>query len=102
TVPPSAAESKAKPWKSKMGELSSALGEAIPYLYPDPSQDGKALTEKVRRIYEITKQLDGRLDHAVKAPDSDPALPYIANLLRRDIESAHRSLEEGTPSMPRA
>lgn len=81
-------------WRSKMGELAKALGEAIPYLYPNPEQDGKQLTEKVKRVYEITKKLDGKLIHA-QLPDSDPALPYIAGLLKDDIERAYQSLQEG-------
>lgn len=82
-------------WRVKMGELSSALSETIPYLYPDPKQDSKALTEKVKRIYEITKQLDGKLTHSSDVPDQDPALPYIAGLLNEDIERAYQSLQDG-------
>jgi hypothetical protein len=81
-------------WRNKMGQLANALAEAIPYLYPSPDQDPKMLAEKVRRIYEITKTLDGKLDHA-QLPDSDPALPYIAGLLKDDIERASESLKEG-------
>lgn len=81
-------------WRSKMGELAKALGETIPYLYPSPEQDGKVLTEKVKRVYDITKTLDGKLNHA-QLPDSDPALPYIAGLLKDDIERAYQSLKDG-------
>ncbi len=82
-------------WRAKMGELSQALSESIPYLYPDPAQDPKKLTAKVKRIYDITKQLDGKLNHAVAMPDTDPALPYIAGLLKGDIERAYQSLQDG-------
>jgi hypothetical protein len=89
------AASAEKDWKGKMSELSTALSDTIPYLYPAPSKDPKALAAKVKKIYDITKTLDNRLDHGVKMPDADPALPYIASLLRRDIERAYQSLQEG-------
>lgn len=87
----------AKPteWRGKMGELSSALSATIPYLYPDPGQDTKGLTERVKKICDITKQLDSGLNHSIVLPDGDPALPYIANLFRRDMEQAYDSLESG-------
>lgn len=78
-----------------MQELAAALGDAVPFLYPDPSQDSKALTKKMKRIYEITKQIDGKFSHAGEIPDSDPALPYIANLLKGDIERAYQGLQDG-------
>lgn len=95
SVPLFAAESASKSWRSKMQELSGALSDAIPFLYPDPNQDSKALTKRVMRIYAITKQLDGKLIHSNEIPDSDPALPYIANRLKGDIERANQSLQEG-------
>lgn len=89
------ASAAGKSWKGRMQDLSSALREAIPFLYPDPSQDPKVLTEKIKAIYEATKQLDGKIAHSVKVPDSDPALPYLASLLNSDIERAYQSLQEG-------
>lgn len=89
------ATADANTWRSKMNELSQALSETIPFLYPDPAQNSKTLTEKVNRIHEITKQLDGKLMHSKDVPDGDPALPYIAGLLNEDIERAHQSLQEG-------
>lgn len=82
-------------WQEKMSDLSSALAAAIPYLYPAPEQDPKALTEKVKAIYDITRKLDDGLSHSIKTPDSDPALPYIAGLLRQDIERAYQGLNDG-------
>ncbi len=90
-----AAESAPDSWRSKMGELSAAISETIPFLYPDPKQDSKMLTQKIKRVYEISKQIDGKLAHSMQMPDSDPALPYIANLLRADLERAYHSMQEG-------
>lgn len=90
------AEGAPKSWREKMGALSQAISEAIPFLYPDPNQDAKGLTEKVKKVFDVTKELGGKWDHGTEIPDSgDPALPYIANLFQRDIEIAYKSLEEG-------
>lgn len=89
------AESDKTAWRSKMNDLSYALSQAIPYLYPDPKTDPKVLNEKVKKIYDITKQLDGEMHGGVQMPDADPALPYIAGLLKSDIERAYSSLKEG-------
>jgi hypothetical protein len=90
-----ATEASAKSWRNNMSDLSAALSDAIPFLYPDPKQDSKVLTEKIKRIYDVTKQLDGKLNHSVEIPDSDPALPYIANMLRGDFERAYQSMQDG-------
>lgn len=82
-------------WQEKMSELSSALSAAIPYLYPTPEQDPKGLTEKIKAIYEITRKLDDGMNHSIRTPDADPALPYIAGLLRQDIERAYQGLNDG-------
>lgn len=82
-------------WQEKMSELSGALAAAIPYLYSSPDQDPKGLTEKVKAIYDITRKLDDGLNHSIQTPDSDPALPYIAGLLRQDIERAYQGLNDG-------
>lgn len=82
-------------WQEKMSELSRALADAIPFLYASPDQDPKALTEKVKAIYDITRKLDDGLNHSIQTPDSDPALPYIAGLLRQDIERAYQGLTDG-------
>jgi hypothetical protein len=82
-------------WRSKMNSLSQALAETVPFLYPDPSQDPKKLNEKVKRLHEITKTLDGSLSHGMKAPDDDPALPFIASQLRQDFERAYQSVQDG-------
>jgi len=95
SLPVLSAEKGAKDWRVRMGELSVALSEAIPLLYPDPGKDPKGLSAKVKKIYDITKDLDSGLNHDVSVPDADPALPYIANLLRLDIERAYTSLQEG-------
>lgn len=93
------AESMRKPtpaaWRAQMSELSKALSEAIPFLFPDPKLDSKALTEKVRRIHEITQHLDEKNMHGLKVADADPALPYIASMLREDIDRAYQSLQDG-------
>ncbi len=90
-----AAEKPVGSWQAKMSELSGALSSTIPYLYPDPGQDPKGLTAKVKNLYDITKDLDGALTHSASVPDQDPALPYIAGLFRQDIERAYTSLQEG-------
>ena len=89
-------------WRSKMSELSAAISDAIPYLYPDPAQDPKGLEAKVRRIYEISQQLDVKFDHAQKVGDFDPALPYLAGLLKQDIERAYKGLQDGNPEYAKA
>lgn len=90
-----ASDSKSGAWKAKMGELNTALTQTMPYLYPTPDQDKKALLEKVKKVYDLTRDLDLQSGHAVKAPDDDPALPYIANLFRQDVERAYLSIKEG-------
>ena len=82
------------PWRAKMSELSTALSEAIPCLYAASEQNCKDFSGKVKRLYEISNQLDGKFGHVTK-PDSDPALPYIAGLLREDIARANQSIQEG-------
>jgi hypothetical protein len=89
------ADSAPKAWRAKMQDLAIALSETVPFLYPDPTSDGKQLTEKVKRIKDITSQLDGKLFHSMAMSDNDPALPYIAGLLKRDIDLAYLSLQEG-------
>lgn len=81
-------------WRARMNSLSTAMTEAIPFLYPDPSQDAKQLTEKVKRIRDIAKSLD-LLSHGSKVPDQDPALPFIATQFREDTERAYQSLIDG-------
>lgn len=84
-----------KTWQTKMNELSSAMSDAIPFLYPDPGKDPKGLGEKIKNIYEISKTLDVGFDHAQKVKDMDPALPYLAAMLKGDIERAYTSFQEG-------
>lgn len=81
-------------WRARMNSLSTAMTEAIPFLYPDPSQDAKQLTEKVKRIRDIAKSLD-LLSHGSKVPDQDPALPFLATQFREDLERAYQSLLDG-------
>jgi len=90
-----AASAAEQPWRSKMNELSNAMSEAIPYLFPDPTADVKGLSEKINRIHEISQNLDVVSDHMVKSKDYDPALPYLASLFKEDIERAQASLKEG-------
>lgn len=91
-----------KSWQSKMSQLSGAIADAIPYLYPDPGQDPKGLNEKVAKIYEISKQLDVKFDHAQKVGDYDPALPYLAGMLKQDIERAYQGLQDGNAEYAKA
>ncbi len=97
-----AAGAEGKTWQGKMRDLSNALSEAIPFLYPDPSQDVKGLNEKVKKIYEISKGLDVKFDHAQKVKDFDPALPYLAGMLKQDIERAYLSMQDGNPEYAKA
>lgn len=90
-----ALDSAPEEWRAKMRELSKALSEAVPLLDPDPTRDVKALTSKIKEIHEISKQLDGKFAHAAQVPDADPALAYIAGLLKSDLERAYASLEKG-------
>lgn len=82
-------------WRTTMRELSKALSETIPYLYPDPSLDEKNLTKKVRKIYDLTQTLDVKTAHAMKVPDADPILPYMASMFRQEIERAYLSIQDG-------
>jgi hypothetical protein len=86
---------KTEAWRQKMNELSSALAETIPYLYPDPSMDQKKLTAKVKRLQQLTKDFDLTAKHAMTMPDEDPVLPYIASMFRQEIERAYVSLQDG-------
>lgn len=89
-------ESKDKSqWRNTMNQLSKALADVVPYLYPDPSLDQRKLTEKVRKIYELTKNIDIRTTHGVTLPDEDPALPYIASMFHQEVERAYQSLQDG-------
>lgn len=90
-----AEERDKREWRAKMTALNVALNETMPFLYPDPVQDRKGLAEKVKKVYDLTRDLDLQTNHAVKAPDDDPALPYIANLFRQDVERAYISIKEG-------
>lgn len=89
------AENRKPTWKAQMGELSKALADTIPYLYPDPSRDSKELTVKVKRIYDVTQNLEGNIGHASAGPDHDPALRYIAGLLVTDVARAYHALQDG-------
>lgn len=84
-----------KSWQAKMSELSQALGDAIPFLYPDPTRDVKSLNEKITRIYELSQKLDIGYDHIQKVKDADPALPYLAGQMKQDIERAYLSVQDG-------
>lgn len=82
-------------WRSKMNEISGALAETVPYLYPDPSLDQKSLTVKVKKLHELTKDFDVKAAHAMKMPDDDPTLPYVASMFKQEIERAYESLQDG-------
>jgi len=82
-------------WRSQMNELSKALAETIPFLYPDPSVDQKNLSLKVKKLYDLTQKLDVKTAHAMNAPDADPVLPYVASMFRQEIERAYLSLQDG-------
>lgn len=82
-------------WRSKMNELSQALADTIPYLYPDPSLDQKNLTAKVKKLHQLTKDFDVKTAHAMTMPDDDPVLPYIASMFRQEVERAYISLQDG-------
>jgi hypothetical protein len=86
---------KTEAWRQKMNELSSALAETIPYLYPDPSLDQKNLTAKVKKLHQLTKDFDVTTKHAMTRPDEDPVLPYIATMFRQEVERAYVSLQDG-------
>jgi hypothetical protein len=86
-------------WQGKMSELSAALTDMIPDLFANSETETPAqiagLNKKVEKLDAIVKNLDPSLGHAVKAPDRDPALPFLAQQLRENIESANQSLKEG-------
>lgn len=84
-----------KTWQSKMNELSVAMSEVIPYLFPDPNKDVKGLNDKVKKIQKITQSLDVGFEHMQKQNDFDPALPYITNLFKEDIDRAYLALQDG-------
>lgn len=86
---------KNEAWRSKMNELSQALADTIPFLYPDPSLDQKNLTAKVKKLYQLTKDFDVSTAHGMTMPDQDPVLPYIASMFRQEIERAYVSLQDG-------
>lgn len=81
-------------WKTKMREVSGALSEVIPYLYPNEKGDVKGLTEKVQQLYEVSQKLDVK-DHMVKTGDYDPGLLYLTDAFKEDIGRAYQSLKDG-------
>lgn len=83
------------PIKSKMQELAAAMADVIPFLYPDPSQDVKVLSEKVKKIQAITSKLDQGLLHSNAGGVADPAMPYLADMLKKDIDRAVDGINEG-------
>ncbi len=89
------AQTKSSALQEKMTDLSAALAATIPYLYPAPDQDPKGLSEKVKAVYDITRKLDDGLGHSIQVPDADPALPYLAAMLRKDFERAYQGINEG-------
>lgn len=85
----------AKTWQEKMREISIAMGEVIPFLYPTPDKDIKGLTDKVGKLHDLTQELDVKTDHMIQTRDFDPALIYLSYAFKEDIDRAYRSLRDG-------
>jgi hypothetical protein len=84
-----------KSWRGKMRDVSNALSEVVPYLYPTSDKDPKALMDKVTKLHDATEKLDVKKDHIIKNGDFDPALIYFADSFKDDIDRAYLSLKKG-------
>lgn len=82
-------------WRKQMQDVSRALGETLPLLYPSSDKNVKELTEKVSKLHDLTEQLEVESAHVVANGDYDPALTYFANSFKDDVDRAYLSLKEG-------
>lgn len=82
-------------WRKKMDELLQLYSDITPTLFSKDVRDMAIFKRDVAKIYRITKDLDQGSAHGVKAPDKDPALPYVTKMFRDDIIRAYQSLENG-------
>jgi hypothetical protein len=90
------AADKARPqWKARMGELSRELAQIVPYLYVDSKESNESFKKEVKDLYEAARKIDAGQGHPTEFPDGDPALPFIAGMLRQDVERAYESANEG-------
>ncbi len=82
-------------WRGKMQQLSQGLSDILPDLFSKSTENSDAFKDRLKRIHEITSALDQSGGHATNAPDDDPSLSFVSQIMNETIERAYQSAQEG-------
>lgn len=89
------AEKETSSWKNKMSELLIIFNGLSGELFSNKVTDSKKFEADVNKMYAISQEIDQRMIHAAKPPDSDPAIQFVSGMFRDDLGRASRSLKMG-------